>query len=651
VRRSLGGARGKLVLAVGAFAAVTSTARIAAAFELDGHFIIEAVAYKRLLALAQVPETDVSGRELLATLIAAGVLVEPPCFDPDHPRAACTAQRRRERPLTLWPRLGAGAADIIVDRQLSARGQCQHFMAETGDGLSPPDPRLGVPVEMATTAYRRCVAILGAAFDGILRDPRLQQERLVGMYALMHAVQDSFSAAHAARDEQGRILYLLSWTLIDWPSYFAHGRASFPAATHHAITDRRDRDFLRPDAVTADGARCADLHNPYAVPEICLTPRARAAADAVVDLLALTYRLRARAVAAGRSASLASPADLADWQGYVRKHLVSAVVSDETPPLAVSIGRPRADTFLGVQALLTRDGWGGGLWGGRLFYGPALPFALSLTAGAGFDRSPQGTGVVGATGIGIYLPLVRRFAIGATPAGVALACDARFQSCGTTLFATLGEVLIPLPHSAWLGVQGPRWSWNERTVSGPVVALALGWSHEQAPPGAAFGANAASGWDPPRTDEVTAYRSAVTSWLFFLAATVASTAENRWVGGGLELRRDRDRWNRRAGWAPALSLAAADGLTYGTRGLNVAAAPILRFYLLPDRVWIGGTPAALRVGKLDGQTVGVDVAAVLALGLIIGRLEVAVESPSLSYVSRDRWHAVPVPLRLGLLWD
>jgi len=647
VRRSSVGARLKLVLAVGAFAAATSTARLAAAFELDGHFIIEAVAYKRLLALAQAPETDVSGRELLATLIATGVLVAPPCFDPEHPRASCSAQARRERPLTFWPRLGAGAADIIIDRQLSARGQCQHFMAETSDGLSAPDPRLGVPVEMATTAYRRCVAILGAAFDGILRAPRQQQERLVGMYALMHAVQDSFSAAHTARDEQGRILYLLSWTLIDWPSYFAHGRASFPAATHHAITDRRDGDFLRPDGVTADGARCADLHNPYAVPESCLTPRARAAADAIVDLLALTYRLRARAVAAGRTASLDSPEDLAAWQGYVRNHLASAVVPEETPPLAVAIGRPRPDTFLGAQALLTRDGWGGGLWGGRLFFGPALPFALSLTAGAGFDRSAQGTGVVAATGIGVYLPLVRRFAIGATPAGVALACDWPLQSCGTTLFATLGEVLIPLPHSAWLGVQGPRWSWNERALGGPVVALALGWSHEQAP----SGARAVSGWAPPRPDEVTAYRSAVTSWLFFLGATAASTSENRWVGGGVELRRDRDRWNRRAGWAPALSLAVTDGLTYGSRGLNVAAAPILRRYLLPDRLWIGATPAALRVGKLDGQTVGIDVAAVLSLGLIVGRIEVAVESPPLSYVARDRWNAVPVPLRLGLLWD
>jgi hypothetical protein len=61
----------------------------------------------------------------------------------------------------------------------------------------------------------------------LLRNPRLAHERLAGMYVLMHAIQDSFSAAHAARDDQGRIIHLLSWKLIDWPRYFAHGRGTF----------------------------------------------------------------------------------------------------------------------------------------------------------------------------------------------------------------------------------------------------------------------------------------------------------------------------------------------------------------------------------------------------------------------------------------
>jgi hypothetical protein len=637
-------------LAIAVLAAGVLRASPASAFGLDGHFIIEAAAYRRLLVLARVPDTVVSGRELLAALIAARVLLEPPCFDRARPRGTCDVRARLERPLAFWPTLAAGAADLIIDRQLSARGQCQHFMAETVDGLSPPDPRFGVPAALVTTAYSRCVAILGAAFDGLLRDPGLAQERLVGMYALMHAIQDSFSAAHAARDEQGHITHLLSWTLIDWPGYLARGRTAFPAATHHAITDGRDADYLRGDGVTNDGRRCADLHNPYAMPEECLTPRARAAVDAIADFLVLTYRLRTRAAAAGRKPSLSSPEDRALWTDYVEKHLASAAVPVAAPPPDLHIGVPRADTFVGVQGSVARDGWGTGGWGARMFYGPAVPFALSLAAGAGFSRRAEGDRLIAASGLGLYLPLIRRFSIGVTPAGFALSCDTGFEDCDPTLFATLGELIVPLPGALWLGVQGPRWSWNERALSGPLVAFALGWSHEQTPPGARDAPDAVAAWDPPNPAEAAGYRARSTSWLFFFSATAASTAQNRWLGGGFELRRDRDRWNRRAGWAPAFGVSVAGGTSYGTEGVNATIAPLLRRYLLPNRIWLGAAPAALRVGALAGESLAADVAGLLAAGVIVGVLEVSVASPPLSYVSTERWHALPVSVRLGLLF-
>ena len=178
-----------------------------------------------------------------------------------------------------------------------------------------------------------------------------------------------------------------------------------------------------------------------------------------------------------------------------------------------------------------------------------------------------------------------------------------------------------------------------------------GWSHEDAPPGAHAGPNAVTSWNPPGPDEVSGYRRDATSWLFFFAATAASTSQNQWVAGGVELRRDRDRWDRRSGWAPALSLAVASGTTHGSRGGSVSVAPILRFYLVPNRIWLGATPATFRVGALDGRSIGADVAGAAGLGIIIGKLELSAESPPLSYVSRERWHAIPVPVRLGLLWD
>jgi hypothetical protein len=232
---------------------------------------------------------------------------------------------------------------------------------------------------------------------------------------------------------------------------------------------------------------------------------------------------------------------------------------------------------------------------------------------------------------------------------VVVGCDTRSGHCNATPFATLGDLIIPLPAATWLGVQGPRWSWDERALRGPVVAFALGWSHEQAPHRP--GPDAAATWDPPRPDEVRAYRHTTTSWLFFLSATAASTAENQWVGGGLELRRDLDRWDHRAGWAPALSLSLDHGTVEGTRGTSLAIAPTVRAYLLPGRIAVAARPAFIRVGALAGHSLAADVAGLLALSFDLGRLELSIESPPLSYVSRARWHGLPFSVLMGLFFD
>src|SRR4029079_17193233 len=155
-----------------------------------------------------------------------------------------------------------------------------------------------------------------------------------------------------------------------------------------------DEDYFYPDGTTNDGRRCGTVRNPYALSERCLTPRALAAVDAITDFLVLAYKLRTRASAAGREASLASQEDLALWREYVHKHLDSVAVAPEAPPPEPRIGIPRADTFVGAQSTIARDGWGAGVWGARLFYGPAVPFALSVAAGAGYTRRAEQGGVI-----------------------------------------------------------------------------------------------------------------------------------------------------------------------------------------------------------------------------------------------------------------
>ena len=507
------------------------------AFLPAGHELIEAITYRRLLARASVLGPGVPGRALLAALITSGDLRPPRCFNPARPRGPCGPEERRQTPLAYWPRLGSGAADLLIDRQLSEGGQCQHFMAETADGLSTMDAQLGVPLALATTAYLRCVAILGQAYDGILRDPRLAAWRVTGMYALIHAVTDSFSAAHAARDERGRIVHLLSWTLIDWPRYLIRGVTDFPATTHHAVHDHRDADYLRAGGRTEDGRPCHELHNPYAVPETCLTERALAAVAAVEDLLVMTYELRARAAREGRTATLHATDAAAGWRAFVREHLASAV-TDVVPASTKREPRRRPDVFVGALGSREPGGFGVGLWGGALLYGPATPFAFGLFGGVRWGHGDAGDQLLGQASLSLFLPLVRRFAIGLAPAGVAVVCGTDLARCELDLRATLVELIVPVG-PAWIGVQGPSWSWTDRRFAGSHLTLALGWAHERGPGRNPHAGRPPPAWDPPRPDEVSAFRHSRDTAVAYLAASVASTDHDQWVGVGVELRRDR----------------------------------------------------------------------------------------------------------------
>jgi hypothetical protein len=630
---------------VAVIAAVSLAAASASAFGLNGHETIEAAAYKRLLSSPQVPGTGspgVSGRQLLAALIVDGVLLPPPCFDGANPTGACSPEDRTALPLRFWPVLGSGTPDVVIDRQIGDRGQCQHFMARTGDGLSPVDPVLGVPRSLATDAYTRCAGIAGAVFGLILRDPVLAHWRLAGMYVLMHAVEDSFSAAHVERDQRFHIVHLLSWTLIDWPTYAWRGRFSFPPATHHAVSDRRDHDYLRSDGLSRDGRRCTAFQNPYAVPEECLTERARAAVDAVVDLLVLTYRLRG-----GREA----PGGRGSWQDFGRAHLSSTV--EPFPAPAETRGPlPRPDMFVGAQGEAGPRLVGLGLWATRLLFRPALPFALGLTGTAGFVRAGGQDTLVASAGASLLLPLIRRFTIGASPVAVSVSCDVSFHSCSPDLVAVLGVLLVPLGESTWLGIEGPHWSWTTRTVGESWAGLAVGWSHERAPDRHAIDPAAALSWNPPRPDEVQAFRSLQSSTSLFLSTTVASQPDNQFVGIGLAWRRDRDLWDRRAGLAPGLELGVESGRIYGTSpGGGLFAAPTLDAYVLADRLAVTVTPALVRYGAIADQALAIDVAARAGLRLDIARIDLEVDSPPLSYVDRSRWHGLPLTVRLGLQLD
>jgi hypothetical protein len=201
----------------------------------------------------------------------------------------------------------------------------------------------------------------------------------------------------------------------------------------------------------------------------------------------------------------------------------------------------------------------------------------------------------------------------------------------------------------WLAVQGPSYSWGQRELQDSRLGLALGWWHERHPREVLTNA-APITWQPPARDEVRAYYLSYTTTLAYLTATVASTAKNRTVGAGVEVLLDRDRWNRRAGLAPGLAAELAAGTVEGADTGVVGIAALARWYLLPDRVAVVLAPAVLRVRVADLHSPGaVDVSGRVGVALAVGRVEVRVDSPPLSYVSTQRWHGRPFSTSLAVM--
>jgi hypothetical protein len=643
-------------LGVAAALALTSWAARADAFGLVGHEIIEATAYKRLMVMPVVPGAGVPGRTVLATLIATNVLRPPPCFDRSRFSPDCEEALRLDLPLRHWPVLGAGAPDLVIDRQLGQTGQCQHFMARTDDGTSPIDPRFGVPRDLVIAAYTRCVQVASLAFDGILADPARASWRLVGMYALIHGLEDSFSAAHVHRDQQLHLVHLLSWKLIDWPRYLWTGKSAigFAPETHHAVTDDRDYEYLKEDAIAPDGQACRSFLHPYAVPEACLTPRALAAVDAVVDLLVLTYRLRAGPDGQARPASILADSEArTSWQGYIDQHFSSVATKADVPRERFTQAPRRTDWFVGAHAGLGEDAWAAGVWGAHLsFVKPVIPFALVSSGGVIYSRVRGVGGLTAVYSLGLALPLVRRFTIGASPAGIAIGCDTNATHCSVDLTAGAGVLLIPLGQSTWLGLEGPRFSWLDRRWNDVWFGLAFGWSYEDVPRPRAFLPDAVAAWNPPRPDEVRAYRSTRTTRALYVGASIVSRSDDASFGLGVDWRRDRDAWNRRSGLGAELDFAVYQGrIDAATLSGGVAAAAALRAYLIPDLLSVVASPAVVRAGALGSGRVGVDVGARAGMALQLGNVELGVDSHAFSYVSRDLWHAFPIAVRLGALLD
>ena len=300
-------------------------------------------------------------------------------------------------PLLCWPEPETDRPDAFFRRQFSDPGQCFHYMGTLTDSLTEPIPGTSVPRALATSAIVRCNDLL----EGLLRQivvvggPGTRRSGF-GLYEMMHAVEDSFSSAHAERTPDG-IGYLRVWKPIEKIAGIPTERSSkIPDGVFHKWDDHRDKTY-----VVQGGPEECDKRtdHPYDVPYACLSAEGTRARQAVIELLVLVrdLRLAQRAAPPGTDTR---PETSPQWRQY-RARWFTPVHPCEGAECAV---RQPPEIVTGKYAFLGLDTrfQSPGIFEvtGRasvLRYAEGLnPFLYSVSASLGYQYSKQG----GSAGVG-----------------------------------------------------------------------------------------------------------------------------------------------------------------------------------------------------------------------------------------------------------
>src|SRR5579883_131326 len=248
----------------------------------EGHNIIEAIAYRRLLDMKAIPRLswitgkDFSGKDVLDALIAYRVLDSPHRW----------GLKMSSDLLASLPVVRSGNLDKVLSRQFEGNSQCFHFMAEPSDVYwdTTTDPQYGYPHMLYDSAYPRVVAFMTSMFYLVLNNVEGSHTGDHDVYALMHTVADSYSPAHCERDIDGKIIYLKVWQPAAFIPYIFHpqGWAFFSGPTHHRAGDKRDNEYF--DYPLRDST-CNIYVNPWQVGYECLSDRGKMAVEATEELL------------------------------------------------------------------------------------------------------------------------------------------------------------------------------------------------------------------------------------------------------------------------------------------------------------------------------------------------------------------------------
>lgn len=319
------------------------------AFKEPGHRAIEAAAYE-ILTNPDLPDfcpkarSDAEraaraddGRAALESLLQSGALVA----QQPSPATSSVFSPKCETYSRYGLAVHSHMADHLFDRQLESDRQCFHFNARSGYVTAAYGNHdafvvhgLGdVPRGLVVDAYQECMGIADSMIRNVLYDPAGSREKHIGLYELMHLVEDSFADSHVARtqtnkpEEAGKILYVKPWNLRSALRYMFTTGSGNPwelqfSDRHHMTSETRDAGYalgvyddeyedssdyrkrvnqclddlkpLLPNDRDIDrlGASLEDLQTDVVIPPSCLSARAKHAAFAVAELLRLVAAFR-----------------------------------------------------------------------------------------------------------------------------------------------------------------------------------------------------------------------------------------------------------------------------------------------------------------------------------------------------------------------
>lgn len=658
--------KGKRALSLAIAAVALGVSASAEAFSVEGHEALEAVMWRGLLEERGIegPHGEhIDGIDVVRFLIRRGALDTPPCFEPRTKveRAKCEVARV-ERPLVFWPIIGSGEPDLKSSRQFGTNGQCFHFMARSEHvWSSEPDGVLPVPRKLVEDAYVRCTRALGELFRETVLDPVGANADYRGLYAMLHTVADSFSAAHVERDADWKILYLKPWRLRAFLPYAVPGRWGayqyLVGPSHHGVLDERDGEFIK------DEPECHVGTHPYAVPASCLTPRGSRAAQAMRDLVVTVYR----------TISAGSHDPDSAFEGFVERNLKSArMAPDVRPPFwderewtpAFAFGfrfRPNAvpgatDMSLVAATTVVTD--------------VTLPLSPLFSIEGGCRRIASRCHPIVGVDASLLIPLTDGFSLGVTPFSLIGQTD---SGGDVSVGAHVLRADLFFLDSIWLGVAGPKYDSLKRAFDRELVAVSLGvaWSgrlsalrpirlelprvdvpddDRDAAPGMPA-AHRRGEWELP--DLGGNYRRERTTVVIHVLGGTVLPEQDRgsYSVGGVEVLWDRDRWNRRAGFAIGARMDSEYRTVDPDRFFTVLGGPVARAYLVPNRLALEVAPAQFDGGWHAGKVVGegfFDVGAEASIAVMpLNRLEIGLESPRLSYKQPGRVAGTNLGIRVG----